>query len=127
MAILFNPATPIVREALKRQSGGAGPWTDTIELINSYLWACFVALGGGEMVMIDADLLRPIDSLKEECELLIRKASNWEKKGGGIVNPTSARFSLIHTYRILLDFGFVKAPEVVKETVLIDLDVLVAQ
>lgn len=126
--ILFNPATPIVRTALTPSAkSGNGPWQDTIDLLHSYLWGCFVALGG-EMVMIDVDWLRPVDNLRDECELLIRKASNWNDKGCELINPTAARFSLIHTYRLLLHFGFVKEPVVVQERVVsIDLSDVLAQ
>lgn len=122
--ILFNPATPIVRTALKNNSGGNGPWQETIDLIHSYLWSCFVALGG-EMVMVNVDWLRPVDDLRGECELLIRKASNWSEKGAELVNPTAARFSLIHTYRLLLHFGFVKEPVIVNERAEINLEDLI--
>lgn len=126
--ILFHPATPIVRIALDWNNRGPnGPWEDTVQLVRSYMWSCYVALGGGdEMIMMDIDLLRPVDALKDECELLIRKASNWADKGGNLVNPTAARFSLIHTYRLLLHFGFVKEPVVVEERAVLDLDGLVA-
>lgn len=123
--ILFNPATPLVRAALKNNQDN-GPWQETTDLIHSYLWACFVSLGGGEMVMVDTDWLRPVDDLRGECELLIRKASNWSKGGQKFITPTTARFSLIHSYRLLLHFGFVKQPVVVEEGVLIDLDSLVS-
>lgn len=124
--ILFNPATPIVRTALNpKSSGDNGPWQETICTINSYLWGCFISLGGGDMVLVDADWLRPVESLREECELLIRKASNWSEKGAGAVNPTAARFSLIHTYRLLLHFGFVKEPIVTNEKVALDLEDLI--
>lgn len=126
--ILFNPATPIVKTALDpKSSGGNGPWQETIDLIHSYSWACFVALGGGEMVMVNADWLRPVDDLKFECELLIRKASNWNANGAALINPTAARFSLIHVYRLLLHFGFVKEPIVVNEkAVMLDLEDLIS-
>lgn len=124
--ILLNPATPIVRTALKYQNdGGNGPWQETIDLIHSYLWACFVALGGGEMVIVDTGLLRPVDDLKGECELLIRKASNWESNGSKLVNPTAARFTMIHVYRLLLHFKFIKEPVIVERATLIDLEDLI--
>lgn len=126
--IMLNPATPIVRASLdSKNSGGNGPWQETIDLLHSYSWTCFVALGGGDMVMVDADLLRPVDDLRFECELLIRKASNWNEKGAALINPTAARFSLIHVYRLLLHFGFVKQPVVVNErAALINLENLIS-
>lgn len=123
--ILFHPATPLVRAALKDNQNN-GPWQETTDLIHSYLWACFVSLGGGDMMMVDTDRLKPVEDLRGECELLIRKASNWLNNGQSFISPTAARFSLIHTYRLLLHFGFVKEPVVVKEGVLISLDSLVS-
>lgn len=125
--ILFHPATPLVRAALNNSQDN-GPWQETTDLINSYLWACFVSLGGGDMVMVDTDWLRPVEDLRGECELLIRKANNWRRGGEHFIAPTAARFSLIHTYRLLLHFGLVDKPVVVKEGVgvLIDLDSLVS-
>lgn len=126
MAVLFNPATPIVRTALHNNEGGNGPWQETLDLIHSYLWACFVALGGGEMVMVNSDWLRPVDDLRGECELLIRKASNWSEKGCILINPTTARFSVIHAYRLLLHFGFVKEPAIIREKAALDLQDLIS-
>lgn len=126
--ILLTPATPIVRTALDpKRRGGNGPWQDTCDALSSYMWACYVALGGGEMMMVDSDQIRPVAELRDECELLLRRVNNWSAAGSGMVNPTAARGSLIHVYRLLLHFRFVKIPVVTEEkSFIIDLDELIS-
>lgn len=131
--IRLSPATPIVKQALNPMTKqGNGPWQETIDLINSYMWACFVALGGGDVVMLEADRLHPVDDLRGECELLIRKASNWSARGAALVNPKAARLSLIDVYRLSIRFGLAQPPTIIitddyEEVVLIDLEALITE